>query len=115
MSIPDLAILRDYVLTLDCGHQRRTATPCAVGRTLPCLNEAHHMEMRCVVRIRHLPSRRDVDSIGWLTPQAALLGAHDELEAEADALPWFSARRRKLRKDARTVGLAGALAGLRRQ
>src|SRR5438105_250367 len=112
MSIPDVEILRNYVLTMDCGHRRRTSAPCEVGAPLPCLDDSHRMESRAVARITDVRSGLDVDRVGWLSPQAALLGAHDGLRAEAGALPWWRWRaRRRLREDARAAALAGAMIG----
>lgn len=107
VSIPDMEILKNYVLVLDCGHQRRTFAPCEVGRILPCLAAAHHMEMHAVAIIIHIPSGQEVQSIGWLSPQAALLATYDSLRDDAEALPWWRWReRKKLRSEARAVGRA---------
>jgi hypothetical protein len=70
MSIPDLAILENYVLTLDCGHGE------------------HHMEQCLVTKIVD-KSGREHESIGWLSPQAAVLGAYDDAKSSGEKRMWW--------------------------
>lgn len=118
MSIPDLDILRNYTLTLDCGHKRRTAAPIAVGEQLPCLDKKHELEPHTVTKIEDLHGR-SVERVGWMSPKASLHGAYsrhsrraEELEAEAKTLRWWRfgkkaalrAQARKERSDAKMAG-----------
>lgn len=113
MSIPDIQILQNYILTMDCGHRRRTMAPCRVGQTLPCISEAHKMEQHVVASIEDVRWGRNVESIGWMSSQTALHGAHDELRAEANVIPWYQPfKKRRAERDARRVGLAAAYSGL---
>jgi len=80
VSIPDLALL-DYTLTMACGHRRRTMSPQHVGRVLPCLEGCGDQP---IAKITHDASGRELQELGWITPQAAAHGAYDEARARGD-------------------------------
>lgn len=114
MSIPDTALLK-YILTLDCGHKRRTMNPTNVGASLPCIDQAHYLEKHVITNIYDEQFKQNVDTVGWLTPHAAMLGAYSSLNREADNLPWYAwIKKRNLRKQAKWAGLVGARIGLKR-
>lgn len=87
MTIPDVRILEEYVLTLSCGHKRRTTSPCQVGDSLPCLNKVHELQPFAITYItdRH---GEEHDRIGWLDPQAAIHGSYHNAKTNKEKKFW---------------------------
>lgn len=87
--------LLDYLLTLECGHKRRTVAPCEVGGLLPCLDESHYggREFSKIAAsecfrspITHITDKagRELQKLGWISSQAAMHGAYDDAVARGD-------------------------------